>query len=396
MVTRRVILKNIKKKFKDHKLPLVDEVIELDAKKREVNTRANDLRANRNKVSKEIGGLMAKGLREEAEAKKQLVSQQAAELAELEPQVEKLTEQIQYSLLPRDATEDRDALVEIRAGTGGEEASLFGGDLLRMYQRYAERHRYAIEFVEDNRTEMGGVKEVVLTVSGRGAYSRLKFESGVHRVQRVPVTESSGRIHTSTATVAVLPEMEEVDVQLNPADIAAGVYPNVQACLVDQVVFLLFAGGEGAAHHGVLADHRVFTQDSMTDDSAGLDHDAGHNNGILNHSILTDVAAGRDDGVSDLAVDGAAFCHECVDDLGIAIDVGRGMGIVTGIDLTALVTPDIKVRRLAQQLHIGFPQAVNGTYILPIAIEVISVHITLVTKQVSLPKNALSTAAGLQ
>ena len=115
------------------------------------------------------------------------------ELDELKAAEAAITEELKVLLLPKDPNDDKDVILEIRAGTGGEEASLFGGDLLRMYQRYAERHRYAIEFVEDNRTEMGGVKEVVLTVSGRGAYSRLKFESGVHRVQRVPETESQGR-----------------------------------------------------------------------------------------------------------------------------------------------------------------------------------------------------------
>ena len=126
------------------------------------------------------------------------------ELDELKAAEEQLTEELKLLLLPKDPNDEKDVILEIRAGTGGEEASLFGGDLLRMYQRYAERHRYAVEFVEDNRTEMGGVKEVVLTVSGKGAYSRLKFESGVHRVQRVPETESQGRIHTSAATVAAI------------------------------------------------------------------------------------------------------------------------------------------------------------------------------------------------
>ena len=127
------------------------------------------------------------------------------ELDELKAAEEQLTEELKLLLLPKDPNDEKDVILEIRAGTGGEEASLFGGDLLRMYQRYAERHRYQVEFVEDNRTEMGGVKEVVLTVSGKGAYSRLKFESGVHRVQRVPETENQGRIHTSAATVAVMP-----------------------------------------------------------------------------------------------------------------------------------------------------------------------------------------------
>ena len=146
------------------------------------------------------------------------------ELDELKAAEAAITEELKVLLLPKDPNDDKDVILEIRAGTGGEEASLFGGDLLRMYQRYAERHRYAIEFVEDNRTEMGGVKEVVLTVSGRGAYSRLKFESGVHRVQRVPETESQGRIHTSAATVAILPQVDDVQVEIKDSDIQIDTY----------------------------------------------------------------------------------------------------------------------------------------------------------------------------
>ena len=147
-----------------------------------------------------------------------------SELDELKTAEERLTEELKILLLPKDPNDERDVILEIRAGTGGEEASLFGSDLLRMYQRYAERHRYQVEFVEDNRTEMGGVKEVVLTLSGKGAYSRLKFESGVHRVQRVPETESQGRIHTSAATVAVMPQVDEVQVEIKDSDIQIDTY----------------------------------------------------------------------------------------------------------------------------------------------------------------------------
>ena len=127
-------------------------------------------------------------------------------------------------LIPKDPKDEKNVILEIRAGTGGDEAALFGMDLLRMYQRYAERRRYKTEMLTTNFTEMGGVKEVVVLISGKGAYSRLKYESGVHRVQRVPETESGGRIHTSAATVAVLPEAEDVDVQINPNDIRCDVY----------------------------------------------------------------------------------------------------------------------------------------------------------------------------
>lgn len=130
-----------------------------------------------------------------------------------------LEDQVRRALLPRDPTEERASIVEIRAGTGGGEAALFAADLFRMYARYAERRRWRVELVDQNATGIGGVKEVVFEVQGRGAYARLRYESGVHRVQRVPETEASGRIHTSTATVAVLPEMEEVEVQVDPNDL---------------------------------------------------------------------------------------------------------------------------------------------------------------------------------
>lgn len=141
------------------------------------------------------------------------------EIPELEKKVEDLSQQIQYALLPRDATEDRDALVEIRAGTGGDEASLFAGDLVRMYQRFAEEQGWKIETLETSPSEVGGFKEVVFKVSGSEVFRVLKYESGVHRVQRVPTTETQGRIHTSTATVAVMPEAEDVDVELKPDDL---------------------------------------------------------------------------------------------------------------------------------------------------------------------------------
>ncbi len=142
-----------------------------------------------------------------------------AEIPELEAEEARLTERVQYSLLPRDATEDRDALVEIRAGTGGDEASLFAGDLLGMYQRYAEGRGWRFEILDASPSDVGGFKEVTARVSGEEVFRFLKYESGVHRVQRVPATETQGRIHTSTATVAVLPEAEEVDVTIRPEDI---------------------------------------------------------------------------------------------------------------------------------------------------------------------------------
>ncbi|MCR4397672.1 MAG: peptide chain release factor 1 [Firmicutes bacterium] len=142
-----------------------------------------------------------------------------SEVERLESERDLVERDLRVLMLPRDPNDDRDVIVEIRAGTGGEEAALFAADLYRMYARYAERQGWKVEFVSSNPTDIGGFKEVIFTVDGEGAYSRLKYESGVHRVQRVPVTESGGRIHTSTATVAVLPEAEEVDVEIDPGDI---------------------------------------------------------------------------------------------------------------------------------------------------------------------------------
>ena len=146
------------------------------------------------------------------------------ELAEAKEELEQLKEKLTILLLPRDPNDSRNVILEIRGGVGGEESALFAHSLFRMYSMYAAKMGWSIELMNLNETELGGVKEADFIVSGRGAYSRLKYESGVHRVQRVPETESGGRVHTSTATVAVLPEMEEVDVQINPADIEMQVY----------------------------------------------------------------------------------------------------------------------------------------------------------------------------
>ncbi len=138
--------------------------------------------------------------------------------------MERLREELKILLLPKDPNDEKSVIVEIRGGVGGEESALFAHSLFRMYSMYAAQKGWSIELLNYNDTELGGVKEADFIVNGRGAYSRLKYESGVHRVQRVPETESGGRVHTSTATVAVLPEMEEVDVQINPADIEMQVY----------------------------------------------------------------------------------------------------------------------------------------------------------------------------
>lgn len=146
------------------------------------------------------------------------------ELESTEKEMENQTNELKLLLIPKDPNDNKNVILEIRAGTGGEEAALFGMNLLRMYTRYAERNHFKTETLSSNYTELGGVKEIVLNISGKGAYSRLKYESGVHRVQRVPETESGGRIHTSAATVAVLPEAEDVDIQINPADLRIDVY----------------------------------------------------------------------------------------------------------------------------------------------------------------------------
>ncbi len=146
------------------------------------------------------------------------------ELADAKANMEQATEELKVLLLPKDPNDDRNVIVEIRGGAGGEEAALFAASLMRMYTMYAESHRFKTEIINENPTELGGYKEVSFMVTGEGAYSRLKFESGVHRVQRVPETETQGRIHTSTVTVAVLPEVDDVEVELNPADLQIDTY----------------------------------------------------------------------------------------------------------------------------------------------------------------------------
>lgn len=165
------------------------------------------------KVKSEMDNLKAmtrdKEVREMAEA----------ELKELEKKEQALSTELEYLLLPKDPNDERDIFIEIRAGTGGDEAALFAGELLRMYLRFAERKGYKTEIITDNPTGLGGYKEAVIAVHGKGAYSNFKYESGTHRVQRVPATEASGRVHTSAATVAVIPEAEEIDLKIDEKDL---------------------------------------------------------------------------------------------------------------------------------------------------------------------------------
>ena len=161
----------------------------------------------------------AKGLLEESGADPELKELARAELEEAKENIERTQQDLKVLLLPRDPNDDRNVIVEIRGGAGGEEAALFAGVLFRMYSMYGDTKGFTTEVLSANATELGGYKEISFMISGEGAYSRLKFESGVHRVQRVPETESMGRIHTSTVTVAVLPEAQEVDVEINPSDL---------------------------------------------------------------------------------------------------------------------------------------------------------------------------------
>jgi peptide chain release factor 1 len=153
-----------------------------------------------------------------------LVELAQAEIEELLPRIESLQKDIKRMLVPKDPRDDKNVIMEIRAGTGGDEAALFAADLFRMYSRYSERQNWKIEILSQHDIGIGGLKEIILLIKGAGAYSKLKFESGVHRVQRIPSTESSGRIHTSTATVAVLAEVEEVDIDIPPSDVRIDVY----------------------------------------------------------------------------------------------------------------------------------------------------------------------------
>ncbi|NLZ28304.1 MAG: peptide chain release factor 1 [Firmicutes bacterium] len=158
------------------------------------------------------------------EPDREMVEYLKEEISELSARKKELEERLKTLLIPRDPGDEKNVIIEIRAGTGGEEAALFSADLMRMYTRYAERNNWKIELLDMNSTDIGGIKEVVFAIEGKNVYSRLKFESGVHRVQRVPVTESGGRIHTSAATVAVLPEMEEIELEIKPQDLRVDIF----------------------------------------------------------------------------------------------------------------------------------------------------------------------------
>lgn len=166
----------------------------------------------------------AKEILSESGADKDLKEMAEAEMESAKENIEKISEELKILLLPKDPNDERNVIIEIRGGAGGEEAALFAGALFRMYNMYAQERKWKAEILNSNETQLGGFKEISFMISGEGAYSRLKFESGVHRVQRVPDTEAQGRVHTSTVTVAVLPEAEDVEIDINPADLQIDTY----------------------------------------------------------------------------------------------------------------------------------------------------------------------------
>jgi peptide chain release factor 1 len=198
----------------DEYVPLAKEYAELDAV-------ASDIEAYRS-VLKERDDLET--MLEDPDLDREIRELAAAELDDVRQRLPALEQAVKVALLPRDEADEKGAILEIRAGTGGEEAALFAGDLFRMYQRYAELRRWTFEEMSATDSDLGGFKEVVVAVKGRGVFARLKYEAGVHRVQRVPQTETQGRIHTSAATVAVLPEAEEVDVEIDEKDLRIDVF----------------------------------------------------------------------------------------------------------------------------------------------------------------------------
>ncbi|WP_265517534.1 peptide chain release factor 1 [Nitratireductor luteus] len=196
--------------------PSPDEYVKLASEYSDLQEVADAIRSLR-KAEDELGDLEAMLADKSTDAEMRELAE--ADLETVEERVEKLRADLQLLLLPKDEADDKNVILEIRAGTGGDEAALFAGDLFRMYERYAAERGWRVEVVSASEGEAGGYKEIIATVSGKGVFSRLKFESGVHRVQRVPATEAQGRIHTSAATVAVLPEAEEIDVDIRTEDL---------------------------------------------------------------------------------------------------------------------------------------------------------------------------------
>ncbi|WP_457625053.1 peptide chain release factor 1 [Persephonella sp.] len=224
MLNKHIIerLENIETKLKKLETALSDPEVLKDQRKLQQIAREHKETEHLYKLYKEY-----KKIQKDIEETKSLLSSSdeemrilaEEELKQLKQKKEELEKEIQLELIPKDPNDEKNVILEIRQGAGGDEAALFAGELFRMYQRYAERHGWKVEVLSIHPTDKGGIKEVIALIKGKGAYSRLKYESGVHRVQRVPETESSGRIHTSTATVAVLPEAEEVDIEIKPEEL---------------------------------------------------------------------------------------------------------------------------------------------------------------------------------
>ena len=198
-----------------------DEFVRLSKDYAELTPVAKTARAVRS-LRMEIAGLDA--MVADTNSDREIRELAAEEMAAAQEKLPTLENELQVAILPRDAADDRNAILEVRAGTGGDEAALFAADLLRMYQRYAEINGWKFELMDISESDLGGIRDAVASVSGRGVFAKLKFESGVHRVQRVPETESQGRIHTSAATVAVLPEAEEIDVDISSTDLRVDTY----------------------------------------------------------------------------------------------------------------------------------------------------------------------------
>ena len=196
--------------------PAADVYVKLAAEYSELQPVVGKIR-DYSKASEELSGL--KTLLADSSTDREMRNLAELELPEIQERIEVLEKEMLIQLLPKDAADEKNAILEIRAGTGGNEAALFAGDLFRMYDRYASNRGWKVEVLSESEGEAGGYKEIIAEISGRGVFSKLKFESGVHRVQRVPATESQGRIHTSAATVAVLPEAEDIDVDIRPEDI---------------------------------------------------------------------------------------------------------------------------------------------------------------------------------
>ncbi|HEX8829787.1 MAG TPA: peptide chain release factor 1 [Longimicrobium sp.] len=221
-------LHEVERRYQDLSDQLADPAIHADPKRlRDLSrehaqlTQTVETAAKLRKLEADLEG--ARALLEESDDP-EMSAMARAEVAELEAETERLSAEVRRLLIPRDPLDDRDAVVEVRAGTGGDEAALFAGELFRMYQRYADRRGWKVEVLSASEGGAGGYKEAIFVVRGPNAYGDLRYESGVHRVQRVPATENQGRIHTSAATVAVLPEAEEVDVQINANELKIDVY----------------------------------------------------------------------------------------------------------------------------------------------------------------------------